>query len=211
MTVVRLSLVVLLLFLFAGPATAAEEVLTDSAMDRADALFKAQEPLIPKAISARQVLVDVTYYGFDGKLHAGQLVVHRSLVRDIREIFTAVRKAKFPIHSAIPVSGAGMGWSDASSMRINNTSAFNYRAMAGSSRMSLHAYGCAIDINPVQNPYLKGTICQPPGGSYEVNKPGTLTAESIVVKEFLKRGWRWGGNWTTLKDYQHFEKQLPSF
>jgi len=70
----------------------------------------------------------------------------------------------------------------------------------------MHAYGYALDINPMQNPYIKGKIVVPPGALYDINKPGTLISSSPVVKIFIRLGWTWGGNWKSLKDYQHFEK-----
>ena len=71
----------------------------------------------------------------------------------------------------------------------------------------MHAYGYAIDINPVQNPYIKGKAVFPPGAVYNTHKPGTLTYYSPIVKAFIRLGWTWGGNWNSLKDYQHFEKE----
>ncbi len=94
-------------------------------------------------------------------------------------------------------------------MLLNNTSAFNYRCAAGSKKLSMHAYGFAIDINPVQNPYIKGKVVLPPGAVYDIRKSGTLAYNSPVVKTFIRLGWTWGGNWKSLKDYQHFEKVLP--
>jgi hypothetical protein len=93
-------------------------------------------------------------------------------------------------------------------MLANNTSAFNYRKVTGGKYLSRHAYGFAIDINPVQNPYIKGRIVLPPNAVYDTSKPGTLACDSLVVTTFIRLGWTWGGNWKSLKDYQHFEKVL---
>jgi len=93
-------------------------------------------------------------------------------------------------------------------LAANNTSAFNFRLKTGGNDLSIHAYGRAIDINTVQNPYSKGKLVLPPNGTYNTETPGTLTTESPIVKRFLALGWIWGGNWETLKDYQHFEKPL---
>ena len=98
--------------------------------------------------------------------------------------------------------------SDDQSMLADNTSAFNYRTATGSKHLSMHAYGFAIDINPAQNPYIKGNIVLPPGAVYDTAKPGTLGANSPIVKTFKRLGWTWGGDWKSLKDYQHFEKAL---
>ena len=93
-------------------------------------------------------------------------------------------------------------------MLSNNTSGFNYRTVTGGKKLSKHSYGFAIDINPVQNPYFKGKVVLPEGAIYNPSKPGTLTSDCVVVKTFIRLGWDWGGNWKSLKDYQHFEKVL---
>jgi hypothetical protein len=80
--------------------------------------------------------------------------------------------------------------------------------VTGGRYLSKHAYGFAIDINPVQNPYIKGNIILPPNAVYDTNKSGTLAYYSPVVKTFIRLGWTWGGNWEFLRDYQHFEKVL---
>jgi hypothetical protein len=93
-------------------------------------------------------------------------------------------------------------------MDDNNTSAFNYRNVANTNRLSNHSYGRAIDFNPFTNPavYSDGKI-SPQGAKYNKNKPGTLTQESELVKFFKSKGWQWGGDWNSLKDYQHFDKK----
>ena len=93
-------------------------------------------------------------------------------------------------------------------MKDNNTSAFNYRFISGTRVISKHASGLAIDINPLLNPYVKNGINTPEGSTYDTTKAGTLTVNSPLVKEFKKKGWKWGGDWKNLKDYQHFEKNL---
>lgn len=91
-------------------------------------------------------------------------------------------------------------------MADNNSSAFNYRTAVGKTNLSRHAFGRAIDINPVQNPYVKGGLVLPPGAVYDTGVRGTLLPDGVVVQAFEKRGWTWGGRWTTLKDWHHFEK-----
>lgn len=77
----------------------------------------------------------------------------------------------------------------------------------GTKIKSYHSYGLAIDINPLQNPQIKRGKVFPDNAFYNPTKPGTITKDSKIVKEFLKRGWSWGGNWRSSKDYQHFEKR----
>lgn len=176
-------------------------------------LSEALEKPAPVEFKNKQKIVDVLYYSFDGKIHKGQLVIDGRLEADIKEIFKVALENKFPINSVIPISHKkffkeGKWNDDDQSMMANNTSAFNYRTVTGGKALSKHAYGFAIDINPVQNPYIKGSLILPPGAVYDINAPGTLTSDSPVVKAFLFLGWAWGGNWNSLKDYQHFEKVL---
>jgi hypothetical protein len=161
---------------------------------------------IPDEIVNQLEIVDVQYYSFDGKLHQGQLVLNKKVKKDVLEVFEIIRETKFPIAKAIPL--VKYDWNDDKSMEDNNTSAFNYRKIKGSKEISLHSYGLAIDINPLQNPHIKKGKVIPKKGNYDPSSPGTLTKESTVVKEFIKRGWRWGGNWRSSKDYQHFEKRI---
>jgi hypothetical protein len=161
---------------------------------------------IPQNILENLRIVDVYYYGFDDKLHKGQLVVHRDVVLDIIEIFEFIRESRFPVEKVIPISQ--YSWSDEKSMKNNNTSAFNYRFITGSRVISNHASGLAIDLNPKLNPYIKNGFTLPEDCIYDTTKAGTITAGSNLVKEFKQRGWQWGGDWKNLKDYQHFEKKL---
>jgi len=161
---------------------------------------------IPQNILENLRLVDVYYYGFDEKLHKGQVVVHKEVVLDIIEIFEFIRESHFPIEKVVPISK--YGWSDEKSMQDNNTSAFNYRFISGSRVISNHAAGLAIDINPALNPYIKNGDSLPKNCTYDTTKAGTISSGSLLVKEFKQRGWQWGGDWKSLKDYQHFEKKL---
>jgi hypothetical protein len=191
------------------PIGTIQNPIVDSNISLSQALRK----WAPDDLKANQAIVDVLYYSFDGKIHKGQIVIDRRLADDIREVFRVALANKFPIKSVIPVSHDrfyrdGEWNSDGQSMRLNNTSAFNYRNATGMKVLSMHAYGYAVDINPVQNPYIKGRKVLPPGSVYNPRKPGTLTRNSPVTKTFKRLGWIWGGEWKSLKDYQHFEKVL---
>lgn len=165
-------------------------------------------PAAPVEIQRNQKLLTVKYYAFDGKLMTGQLVADRRVLKDLEEIFRFAREIKFPMQSVIPV--AAFGWNDDSSMKANNTSAFNYREITGGGQISMHAFGYAIDINPFINPYVKGTRVEPAGAYYLPGERGTLTTDHPLVKKFRSLGWNWGGDWVgPAKDYQHFEKPLP--
>jgi peptidoglycan L-alanyl-D-glutamate endopeptidase CwlK len=195
----------------AAPAGTPADPIVDSRMTDVEA-FDGLDPACPKDLRDRQTVVAVTYWGFDGKLHRGQLVADKEVEKDVLAVFEVARAEKFPIRSVIPVSHPRFRkngkWDDDLSMVANNTSAFNYRAVTGGTSLSKHALGRAIDVNPLVNPYVKGKLTLPPGATYDPAARGTLTADHPVTKAFLARGWAWGGNWTSLKDYQHFEKPL---
>src|SRR5258706_868923 len=189
----------------------AEHPINDSRMSRKEA-FAGLDPKCPAEIRKRQRLVRVKYYSTDKQLHQGQLVIDRDLESDIKKVFALALKEGFPIYSVIPISDKRFRkdnrWDDELSMEAINTSAFNYRQISGGGRLSNHAYGRAIDINTFLNPYIKGNIILPLGATYDPKIGGTFTADNPIVREFLRLGWDWGGNWTSPKDYQHFEKPL---
>lgn len=192
-----------------APLGTLENPIVDSDISFAEALRKYS----PSEFQQKQALIEVLYYSFDGAIHKGQLLIDKRLVWDIQQVFRVAFKHKFPITSVIPIAhdlflSNGKWNEDDQSMLANNTSAFNYRAVTGGKGLSMHAYGYAIDINPVQNPYIKGSKVLPPGAVYDQSAPGTLTPNGPVVKTFKRLGWTWGGEWKTLKDYQHFEKLL---
>jgi D-alanyl-D-alanine carboxypeptidase len=148
----------------------------------------------------------VSYWGFDRRAHMGTLIVHQSVVRDVRKVFRRLYAAKFPIRRmrSVDVYGA----SDDRSMAADNTSAFNCRFVSGTTRWSMHAYGKAIDVNPVENPYVSGSRVQPPAGRAFLNRSrvrrGMAVRGGILVRAFSAVGWKWGGLWSGTPDYQHF-------
>jgi hypothetical protein len=153
-------------------------------------------------------LARVTYRGFDGRDHLGALVVHRRVARDVITVFRRLHGARFPIRRMTPVS-AYRG-SDDASMAADNTSAFNCRHAVGSATgsWSQHAYGLAIDVNPVENPYvLRGRALPPAGRRYLERsrvRPGMAVSGGVLVRAFESVGWKWGGRWRGSPDYQHF-------
>lgn len=162
---------------------------------------------IPKDIRNRLALIGVTYLSFDGQEHQGQLVVDSRVVEDIKKIFIKLLELRFPIEKVIPISK--YGWDDEASMQDNNTSAFNYRKIIGTDRLSNHSLGLAIDINPLHNPYYAydGNV-YPSKATYDSTVPGTIIAGSEIVAVFASLGWTWLGERLNNKDYQHFEKRL---
>ena len=157
--------------------------------------------------------VQVLYYGFDGETHMGELIVNREIAEDVLEIFQELYEAQYPIERMELVDN--YGGDDEASMAANNTSAFNYRTISGTSRLSNHSYGKAIDLNPFYNPYVytskDGQIhCEPAEAvEYEDRSkdfPHKIDQEDLAWKLFTAHGFSWGGDWNTRKDYQHFEK-----
>jgi hypothetical protein len=152
----------------------------------------------------------VAYWGFDGRRHVGVLVVNVAVVRDVSVVFRRLYGARFPIRSMRPVSAFGA--SDDRSMAADNTSAFNcrYAVAPGPRRWSVHAYGEAIDVDPVENPYVEGGTVRPPRGRAFVDRshlrPGMAVAGGALVRAFASVGWQWGGRWTASPDWQHFSR-----
>lgn len=163
---------------------------------------------IPKEITESLAVIELPYWGLDGEQHIGQLVIHTSLISDVRAIFAKLVRAYFPIESMVPV--AAYGWSDEASMKANNTSAWNYRYINGSvpPKLSLHAFGRAIDINPRLNPCTSPSAgtCEPLGAQYDPDIPGTIVPDSLIVQLFREYGWKWGGEWGDPVDRHHFQK-----
>lgn len=150
--------------------------------------------------------VTVSFRGFDGLPHTGELVVAASEAEDVVSVFAALFEADFPIEEMrLPTTAdleahpTGDG---------NNTAALVCRSKVGGSSWSAHAYGLAIDVNPFNNPYQKGDVVLPELASSYLDRswhrPGMIGPGSIAVREFARIGWSWGGGWTSLKDYQHF-------
>ena len=155
-------------------------------------------------------LLRVSYWGFDGTARVGALVVNRAVVGDVRSVFRRLYAARFPIRRMRPI--AAYGGSDERSMAADNTSAFNcrYAVAPGPKRWSVHALGEAIDVDPVENPYLEGGRVHPRAGAAFLDRsrarPGMAVRGGVVVGAFAAVGWQWGGRWTASPDYQHFSK-----
>jgi hypothetical protein len=152
-------------------------------------------------------LVALTYRGFDGRAHTGLLVANRDAISALVGVFRRLYAARFPIRRMRPVDA--YGGDDYRSIEADNTSAFNCRAATGSTRWSQHAYGRAIDVNPIENPYVTsaGTTSHPASRAYldrSRRRPGMAYEGGVLVESFRSAGWGWGGTWSGIKDYQHF-------
>lgn len=156
-------------------------------------------------------VVHVPHYGFDGATHQGSLVVHEKIAEDILEIFTELYEAQYPIEKMIPVDA--YEGDDNAAMVDNNTSAFNYRVVAGTVKLSNHAYGLAIDINPLVNPWVTkdGRVAPIEGEAYadrSLKAKGMIHKGGLCYEAFTSRGFAWGGDWKNSKDYQHFDIKI---
>jgi len=156
----------------------------------------------------------IPYMDFNGRNKVGELIVHKKVSKDVVEIFEELYTIGYPIKQMRLVSDfKGNDWQ---SIEGDNTSALNCRSLTGSSKKwSNHAYGMAIDLNPIENPYISrtGRIAHKASLKYRkrVHNPSRGLADKAValkhdkvVQIFKKHGWKWGGDWSTIKDYQHF-------
>lgn len=151
--------------------------------------------------------IDMPHWNDAGDVVTGALVVHADHVDDVILVFDRLFEAAFPIHAMAPVTDFDAD--DDASMAANNTSAFNCREISGRPGVwSQHSYGGAIDINPLVNPWVRGSQVDPPAGADFVNRDqevtGLVRAGDVVTEAFSEIGWGWGGDWSSTKDYQHF-------
>jgi D-alanyl-D-alanine carboxypeptidase len=150
----------------------------------------------------------VGYWGFDRQAHTGALVVNTRAVRPLTRVFSRLYARRFPIRRMRPIDA--YGGNDERSLAADNTAAFNcrYAIAAGPKRWSAHAYGLAIDVNPVENPYLLNGRVHPRAGRAYLNRSrvrrGMAVRGGLLVNAFASVGWQWGGRWTGSPDYQHF-------
>jgi hypothetical protein len=152
-------------------------------------------------------LVSLAYIGFDGRPHRGRLIVNRDATAAIVGAFRRMSHARFPIRRMPPVDA--YGGDDFRSIEADNTSAFNCRQATGSSNWSNHAYGRAIDVNPIENPYISGGHTSHRASVTFLDRgrvrPGMAVAGGALVRAFAAQGWGWGGSWSgSTQDTQHF-------
>ena len=152
-------------------------------------------------------LLEVDHWGFDRQVRRGEMVVHVDHAGAVVEVFRELFEARFPIERMQLIDD--FDGSDDASMAANNSSGFNCRTVTAGAAWSQHASGLAIDINPVQNPYVgaDGEVHPPAGRSHtdrSQHVDGMIHPDGPVVRAFERAGWSWGGEWTSLKDYHHF-------
>lgn len=153
-------------------------------------------------------LLSLSFIGMNGEHNQGELIVHADLAYEVVEIFKEIYECNFPIEKMRTIDYYNCN--DKESMEDNNTSAFNYRLISGSRKLSDHSYGRAIDINPLLNPFVKRSTVEPEAGEKYIDRnnfqDGMIIQNDCVIRSFKKRGWEWGGDWKYAKDYQHFYK-----
>lgn len=175
----------------------------------------------PKEAEARVPMRDLRYLTLryvdaEGQTHQGEMIVHKSIARDVVDIFRELYAMRFPVERMELMDNYDC--QDEQSMRANNTSGFCFRTVKGSAKLSAHARGMAVDINPLYNPCfrldangrmrpgtLQPTTATPYANRSKVTSPYKISTK--VVELFARHGFRWGGYWRTVKDYQHFEKK----
>lgn len=161
--------------------------------------------------------LSVLYYDFNGEVQSGELICNRGIADDLMEIFYELYQNEYQIEKIRLVDEYQAD--DTASITDNNTSCFNYRVVDGTTSLSKHALGCAIDINPFYNPYVVfnkdgsgKTYISPPGSEIYVDRskdfPYKIDETDLCYKLFKEHGFTWGGNWNSCKDYQHFQKVL---
>lgn len=187
------------------------EELTDEVFARMDGVSYPQNAQIGRE---ELCYLRVLHTGFDEKTYIGELVVNQKIADDVLDIMKELYEKRYPIEKMLLIDEYGAD--DEASMSDNNTSAFNYRTIAGTNRLSKHGQGLAVDINPRYNPCVRTkngiTTVEPQNGSAYVDRNADfsykITEGDLCLQLFLEHGFTWGGSWNSVKDYQHFEKAV---
>ena len=163
----------------------------------------------------------VLHYGFDGRIYAGELMVNTLLADEVCEIFRILFENRYQREKMHLIDDYNAD--DNASIADNNTSAFNFRNVTGGTSLSNHAGGCAIDINPLNNPYIvydeNGQLSwsDPDVEKYldrdapDAYERHMINHDDLCYRLFAERGWTWGGDWDNPVDYQHFEKVVATY
>lgn len=159
--------------------------------------------------------VHILYNDFDGNPAEGELICNEAIAEDLAEIFYELYRQGYQLEKVRLIDE--YGGDDLASMEDNNTSCFNYRVVEGTTSLSKHAYGLAVDINPLYNPYItynedgSENISPESAADYanrEASFPYKIDENDLAYKLFKEHGFTWGGDWNSCKDYQHFEKKI---
>ena len=199
-----------LLLLFTATIAGAQQDLT--AQPLSDSIFAVmQGKSYPEGCSMKRAdlrYLQVLHYDAAGRVQRGELVCNKAIAADLLDIFRKLYEAQYPIERMRLIDNYDAN--DERSMAANNTSCFCYRVVAGSQKLSKHAQGLAIDINPLYNPCVRGRIIQPRSGKRWANRARAFTYKiergDLLWRLFTEHGFTWGGSWRSLKDWQHFER-----
>ena len=190
-----------------GPARVAAviAVLSLTATMRARMTGVSWHPGCPVALDQLRLL-RLSYWGFDHAVHQGELIASASAAASLTLAFRQLFTARFPIRQMRVIDD--FGGDDERSMLADNTSAFNCRLVPGTSAWAQHAYGLAVDINPLENPEIRNGQADPPAAAAWADRarssPAMIRAGDAAWRAFRAIGWTWGGDWRSLKDYMHF-------
>lgn len=160
--------------------------------------------------------ITILHYDINNNIRIGEMICHKYISEDLLDIFKNLFKAGYPIERMVLIDEYNAD--DEASMTDNNSSAFNFRFISGTKKLSNHSQGMAVDINPLYNPYVREhngrTIVEPRAGANYTDRtasfPYKIDKNDLCYKEFIKHGFKWGGDWKDRKDYQHFEKKFPN-
>ncbi|MFI2372197.1 M15 family metallopeptidase [Streptomyces sp. NPDC018833] len=187
----------------AGEAPRLAAIVRDVPQDRLGASHEPGCPVPPERLR----LITMNHWGFDGRVHRGELIVHQEAVRPVLRAFGKIFDERFPIRRMRVM--AEYDGSDARAMADDNTSAFNCRGVTGDAgHLSRHSYGDAVDINPLENPYMdRSGAVHPPAAERHLKRTpatkGLIMPGDAVTRAMESAGWQWGGSWSP-RDYQHF-------
>jgi len=190
---------------------------SESASSIAPVINILEDDVVPAVSYDDLRYLSVLYYDFNGEVQSGELICNKGIADDLMEIFYELYRNEYQIEKIRLVDEYQAD--DTASITDNNTSCFNYRVVDGTTSLSKHALGCAIDINPFYNPYVVfnkdgsgETYISPPGSEIYVDRskdfPYKIDETDLCYKLFKEHGFTWGGNWNSCKDYQHFQKVL---
>lgn len=214
----RNTFLLLLLLAFVLPLTAQDTLRYEDYLFISQPVpFKVQARMAGKSMPDHATIsykslryLTLPYYDFNGEIQEGEMVCNESIALDLLDIFRTLFAAQYQICSIRLIDDFNAD--DETSMRANNTSCFCYRTIAGSKTLSRHAMGMAVDVNPLQNPYVDGPIVQPATATEYADRtkdfPHKIDAHDLCKRTFVAHGFLWAGSWPTVaKDYQHFEKR----
>ena len=208
------TIIATLMWLTAAGGASAQTFTVDTISDAVFQRMKGKSYSVGCTVKRSELrYLRLSYYDGAGKEQVGEIVCNKMIANDLKEIFQELYRQKYPIERMRLIDD--YDGDDERSMQANNTSCFNFRVIAGSKKLSKHSQGLAIDINPLYNPYVKQrtngpSVVQPATGRKYADRskrwPYMIEKGDLCHRLFMQHGFKWGGSWRTMKDYQHFER-----